>query len=134
MGKCNKILKFFEYTEQNIIEMEYLISLIERFDIKEEVLESIFQFSPTFDENGRNETFPVFYKKIMLEEISFYLCIKFGETLYDDKVYIENYALSCQVEWLNNPLDNVYFDYLLKNNILEKSLSEIIEEFKEFIK
>jgi len=123
----NNILKYFEYSDKDIIDISYLINLMNKLNIEDDGRESIFQFSPSFDDNGRSQRFPTFYKEMFLGDIAFKILENVGEKLnvYDK----EDFALYFQDIWLNNKEKNIIFDILLKNDLLDLTVEEISDFF-----
>jgi len=135
MSKEKRILDFFEYSKQNIIEIDYLIKLLKKFDLIETAKESIFQFNPKFDNNGRTESFSVFHKKILIGDIIYFLIEKLGKKYINQgkNLDIEDFSIYFQNIYLDNE-KSTFVTYILKNNILEENLENILFLFEKWNK
>jgi len=129
----NKIYKLLEITPQNEVELNYLISLSEKFDIFDKVQEHIFQFAPTFDNNGRNQTFANFYKTSIILELSYKMLEEFAKTnknLKDCEFATEDFIDYFYNLILNNretPKKCIFLDFILKNNLNDLNIKNIIK-------
>ena len=129
----NKIYKLLEITPQNEIELNYLISLSEKFEILDKVKEHIFQFAPTFDENGRNQTFSSFYKVSMILELSYKMLEEFAKTnqnLKDSEFATEHftdYFYNLILDNKETPKKCVFLNFILTNNLNDLNIEDIIK-------
>ena len=129
----NKIYKLLEITPQNEIELNYLISLSEKFNILDKVQEHMFQFAPTFDDNGRNQTFSNFYKVSMILELSYKMLEEFAKTnkeLKDSELATEHftdYFYNLILDSKETPKKCVFLDFILKNNLNDLNIEDIVK-------
>ena len=135
------VLNFLEMSELNVIELDYLIKLAHKLgeDILIDSRENIFQDNPKFNSNGRVETFGAFYKRNIISSIIWGLLINYAEFIYelsrgDKKSFLENYSLFHFDRFLQNEYDNIFLDFILKNDLSENSKEEIILKFGKYCK
>jgi len=133
----NKIYKLLEITPQNEIELNYLVSLSEKFEIIDKVQEHIFQFAPTFDDNGRNQTFASFYKVSIILELSYKMLEEFAKKnteLKDNEFATEHfvdYFYNLILDNKETPKKCVFLDFILKNNLNDLNIVDIMKLYKK---
>lgn len=135
-NNLNPIYELLEISKYNEAELFYLINLSKQFNIIKKVQEHIFQFSPTFDENGRNQKFSVFYKEALLSEILYFILKSVAQRYIfinlsgkEKSIKVEDYSLYFYNKFLDEKNKNELLIYLLKNN-----LSHIVDNEEIFNK
>lgn len=122
------ILSYFEYTEQNKLEVKYLIDLAEKIEVIEESKMMIINNQLKFLDGKRIETFAVFHKRILIEAILFKLTSRFIEEYKGNnfEIILEYYS------YWKDPESNLV-KFILQNNLSELTADEIYEIFEEKI-
>ena len=120
------LYKIFNYTEQNIIEIEYLSELVQILGILKEVDEALFQFSPDVAQHktekfNEHEPWAVHHKKIIINEIILKLLQEIIPMDYD-----------LEVEQSNQINDEKYTDFMLSTDLRELTKEEIKAKFLEY--
>lgn len=136
MSYTNPIFELLEITKRNELELVYLINLSKQFNILDKVKEHIFQFNPTYDENGRNQTFSTYYKESLISETIIFLLEAVAEkkvfqnlNIEEKEIRIEDFSNYFFDLFLNERENNELIKYLMKNDLSNKSNEEIISQF-----
>jgi hypothetical protein len=122
------LYELYGYTEQNIVDVEYLLDQAKKFKIIDEVSESLFQFDPTLlpeneqiEEFGEHEPWAVFHKRTIINEIIFYLL----EVTTDGDYELED-CINDQV-W-----NETYTPFVLRTDMRDMNEYEIVTSFEVF--
>jgi len=120
------LYELYKYTPKQIIEVEYLLDQVKRFDILDEVQEAFFQFSPDLVEEkiegfGEHEPWATSHKRHIINEIIYYLI----ENISEDE-YIAEY-------WINEQIFKESFTaFILQNDLRKLDNEKIFELFKTY--
>ncbi len=118
------ILEFFGFENKHIAEVSYLIKTAKELDILEALHNQLYQF-----DKRENETYPIFYKRMFIGEISWRLNELVCAEYYPDTAigHLEDFGLFFQDIWLDDEDDNVFLDFFLTNNLSDLSSKEMVE-------
>lgn len=127
-----KILELMGYTDQNIIETNYLTELVELFEIEKDVYKALFHTTQRYYANDEIQPYPIFHKYVLLSELAYCLC--YHSALLKEIEYNEEFCLFCQDAWLTFPDNNIFFDFFIKNDLRGKTKEEIIYDYSILVK
>jgi len=123
MNNKDTILSLFGFDTNSIDEISYLINLSKILGIEKALLAQIEQF-----DRRPNETYPNYYKRMMLGEISWrineLICASFHPDIAVDR--LEDYCLFFQDYCLDDEIDNDIYNYIMSNNLTLFTLREIV--------
>ena len=117
----------FRYTNHQIKEVDYLIDQAFKLGIEDRVQEAFFQFSPDLVDKkipgfGEHEPWAVFHKRVIINEIIFFLIEQYTEDEYKRDVLYDNQI------W-----NEEYTDFVLETDMRKMERSEIIKKFKKYM-
>ncbi len=121
------LYELFRYTDQEILELEYLLEQGRRFNIEDKIQESFFQFHPMLLKKeeeipgfGEHEPWAFFHKRMAANEIIYYLIENTVEGEYNQEDEINKHI------WKDK-----YVSFLVKNDLRNLSKNEIFELFRK---
>ena len=117
----------YRYTPKEILEVEYLLNQAKKFDILDEVQESFFQFSPNLVKEkiegfGEHEPWAVSHKRLIINEIVFYLIEQTFENEFDKEYWSDKQI------W-----HEVFTPFVLQTDMRTISNNELLDSFMNFI-
>jgi hypothetical protein len=122
------LYEFYQYTDKEIIEVEYLLEQSKRFDILDKVREALFQFPPSLLEEehqipgfGEHERWSDCHKEHIASEIIYYLIEKNFEGDYTQEDLMNEHI------W-----DRTYKPFMEQNDLRTMNDEEINEKFLEY--
>lgn len=124
-----KVLTFLEFSDQQIIDIDYMISQSEKFGIKDKVKNQIDSFNPSPD-----ELYPVYYKRMFLSEFAWTFCeLVCGEYYPEIAVtQLEEFCLYHHDEWTSREDYNPYYNWFLQNDMRKMTKRQAVEKnFKD---
>lgn len=125
------ILKFLGFNERQLEEVSYLINVGSVLGCKESLKQQLFDFDPK-----GGESFPIFYKRMFISELSWWLTQLVCATYYPEQAIkdIEDFGIFFQDIWLSDEENNVFYDFWLKTDLRQKTKREIVELNYEYLK
>jgi hypothetical protein len=150
--EMENVLSFLEFDFRDIIEFDYLITILNKFNAIEDAKEGIFQFHPKYNDKGRSQKFSSFYKEMILNQIIFQILELIFEILKKDFINKNDKNILLNISNIKNILDlndELFIDYfylnekyhknfilfIVKNNFQALTKKEIVECFQNnFIK
>ena len=119
------VLEFFDFDDQLIVDLEYMITQSEVYGIKDKVRQHIDSFNP-----APNEPLPIFYKKVFLSEFSWRFCeLVCGEFYPDIAVtQLEDFCLYHHNIWTEREDYNPYYVWFLQNDLRKMTMREAVEK------
>jgi hypothetical protein len=121
------LYELYKYTTKQIAEVDYLLDQAKRFDLLDEVQEAFFQFSPDLvDEHiegfGEHEPWAISHKRIIVDEIVYYLIYQVAEDKYKAEY------------WINEQIwKEIFTPFVLENDFREMKNEELFHLFKKHL-
>ena len=124
-NEMKNILRFFNFTDQLIVDVDYLINQSKKLDIHEAVHSHLSQFDPS-----PSESYPIFYKKVFFSEITWRLVELVCAEKYPEVAIgnLEDFCLYFHDIWISNDETNPFYRWLSKVDMREMSVKEIVDK------
>ncbi len=122
------LYELYKYTPKEIKEIEYLLEQAKRFNILDEVQEAFFQFSPDLVEEkiegfGEHEPWAISHKRIIINEIIFYLINQTIDNEFDKEFWSDNQV------W-----NEIFTPFILQTDMRSLNEKELFNSFLNYVK